>query len=73
MSEERKGILTPEQEQQLDDLLDLNGVYEMLDGPAIRLADNQGIELLKQKLPEEYLPILYEIVDELFKALPTKK
>ena len=67
--EERKGLLTPEQEKILDDLVELKGIAEALDGAAIRLVDNQVLERLKAKIPAEYLPTVYEIVDELFKAL----
>lgn len=67
--EERKGLLTEEQEKILDDLIELKGISESLDGMAIRLADNMGLEKLKAKIPAEYLPVVYEIIDELFKAL----
>lgn len=67
--EERKGLLTPEQEKILDDLVELKGIAEALDGAVIRLVDNQVLERLKAKIPAEYLPTVYEIVDELFKAL----
>lgn len=69
--EARKGFLTPEQEKILDDLIELGGLYEALDGPAIKLVDNNVLEKLKVKIPDEYLPVVYEIVDELFKALAT--
>ena len=67
---ERKGFLTPEQEKQLDDLIELSGVAEATDGIIIRLADNQGLERLKSKIPEDILPIVYEVIDEIMKALP---
>jgi len=67
--EERKGFLTPEQEKQLDDLIELKGIAEALDGAAIKLADNQGLERLKAKIPEDVLPVVYEVIDEIFKAL----
>lgn len=66
--ETRKGVLTESQEQGADDLIKLDGIAERLDGPAIRLVDNQVIERLKNKIPEEYLEDVYGIVDELFKA-----
>ena len=72
--EERKGFFTPEQEKILDDLIELNGIYEALDGPAIKLIDNQGLEALKAKLEEkspDALPIVFEIVDTIFDALAT--
>lgn len=69
--EERKGFLTPEQEKILDELVELKGIAEAVDGPAIRLLDNSGLERIKSKIPEQYLPVVYEVVDELFKALAT--
>ena len=67
--DERKGILTPDQEKLLDKLAEFKGIAEAVDGVAISLIDNQGIEKLKAKIPPEYLPVVYEIVDEIFKAL----
>jgi hypothetical protein len=71
----RKGFLTSEQEKQVDDLVELNGIAEALDGPAITLADNQGLERLKAGIIEKYpeiLPTMYEVVDAIFAALPKK-
>ena len=73
MSDVRVGVLTPEQEEQLDAIIKLDGIAEMLDLTAIKLVDNQGIERLKSKLPEEYHGIVYEIVDAIFMALPKAK
>ena len=67
--EERKGFLTPEQEQIVDDLYEGKGIDEALDGPTIRLADNLGLQRLKEKIPPEVLPFVYEIIDEVFNAL----
>ena len=70
--EERKGFLTPEQEKIVDDLIELKGIAEALDGTAVKLLDNQGLEILKKKLVEKYpeaLEIVYEIIDTLFAAL----
>lgn len=67
--EERKGFLTPEQEEKLDKLIELKGIAEAADGIIIRIGDNQGLEKLKAKLPDEYLPVVYEIIDEIFNAL----
>jgi len=67
--EERKGLLTEEQEKILDDLIELKGISESLDGLGIRLVDNMAVEKIKAKIPEQYLPVVYEIIDELFKAL----
>lgn len=77
MSDSRKGFLTPEQEKQVDDLIKLEGISEALDGPAISLADNQGLERLKplliEKGGEAVLPVVYEIIDTLLAALPKEK
>jgi hypothetical protein len=72
--DERKGILTPAQEKILDELLKFNnGLAESMDGPAITLIDNQGIEILKDKLEEKYPGVsqefLYPIIDALFAGL----
>ena len=71
--EERIGFLTPEQEKKLDELIELKGISEALDGPAIKIADNVGLQKLKEKLlasQPDILPIIYQIVDEIFSALP---
>jgi len=65
----RKGVFTPEQEELLDRLYVAKGIMETIDGPAIRTIDNMLIEKLKAKLPEEYLPTLYQIIDELMGGL----
>lgn len=65
----RKGIFTPEQEELLDKLYEAKGIMETIDGVAIRTIDNILIEKLKAKLPEEYLPTLYQIIDELMSGL----
>ena len=71
--EERKGALTKEQENILDELLKFNNkALEAVDGAAISLIDNQGIDriinMLKEKHPgaEEYI---YQVVDLLFIGL----
>lgn len=70
MADDRKGFLTPEQEQKIDDLIKLSGVAETFDGMAIRLADNYGLEALKKKIPADVLPIVYEVIDQILDALP---
>ena len=67
--EERKGVLTKEQEEIVDKLIKNSKIIEPLDGVAIRMIDNIAIEKLKAKVPVEYLPIVYEIIDEIFVAL----
>lgn len=72
----RRGFFTPDQEKQLDDLIELKGIAETLDGPAIRLADNQGLELLKGKLEAispDAVEITEQVVDAIFAALPKAK
>jgi hypothetical protein len=71
--EERKGFLTPEQEKKLDTLIELKGIYEALDGTAIKIADNIGLEKLKAKITAEnpdVLPIIYQVIDEIMASLP---
>ena len=65
----RKGFLTPEQEKQLDELIEMKGIYETMDGTAIKLADNMVLEKLKVKIPEDVLPVVYEVIDEVFNSL----
>ena len=67
--EERKGVLTKEQEEILDKLFKNSGIVEALDGVAIKMIDNIAIEKLKSKIPADYLPIVYQIIDEVFVAL----
>lgn len=67
--DERKGFLTPEQEQKVDELIELKGISEALDGAAIRLVDNLILEKLKAKIPVETLPIVYGVIDEIFNSL----
>ena len=61
--EERKGVLTPEQEKLLDDIIQLKGLAEAIDGPAISIIDNQGIDRVLKKVNPETKQIIYEIVD----------
>ena len=67
--EERKGILTKEQEEILDKLIKNSGLVEAVDGVAIKMIDNIAIEKLKAKIPEEYLPVVYQLIDEIFVTL----
>lgn len=67
--EERKGFLTPDQEKKLDELIELKGIYETMDGTAIKLLDNMGLDKLKEKIPADVLPVVYEIIDEIFDSL----
>lgn len=72
MSEERKGFLTPEEEEKLHKLLKSKGLVSVVDGPIIRLLDNILLEKLKEKLGEnsELLTTLYLVIDEIFAAIP---
>lgn len=65
----RKGFFTPNQEKMLDDLYEGKGIVEALDGMAIRLVDNQGLERLKKQIPEDVLPVIYEVIDEICAAI----
>jgi len=70
MSDTRKGFLTPEQEKKLDEVLKFNNrIAEAADGPVIQLADNQGLERLKEKMTPEQLDLTYQVVDTLFEAI----
>jgi len=73
MAEERKGALTPDQEKTLDKLVKLNNkLAEALDGPAISLIDNQGIERIldaADKKNPEIRPVVLEVVDIIFAGL----
>jgi len=73
MPEERKGALTPDQEKTLDKLVKLNNkLAEALDGPAISLIDNQGIERIldaADKKNPEIRPVVLEVVDIIFAGL----
>jgi len=73
MAEERKGALTPAQEKTLDKLVKFNNkLAEALDGPAISLIDNQGIERIldaADKKNPEIRPVVLEVVDIIFAGL----
>jgi len=71
--DDRKGFLTPNQEKGIDKLIELKGIAEAIDGTAIRVADNQGLERMKSKVPAEALPIVYEVIDEVLKSLGIDK
>jgi len=68
--DDRKGFLTPEQEEKIDGLIKLSGITEAFDGIAIRLADNIGLEKLKAKIPEDVLPTVLEVIDQIMDAIP---
>jgi len=66
MAEQRKGALTPEQEDVLEKLIKGSKWVELLDGPAIKLIDNQGIERVldaADKKNPEIRQTVYEVVD----------
>ena len=66
---ERKGAMTPEQEAILDKIIKLKGIAEALDGPAISIIDNQGIDRLLAKATPEVKDIVYQVVDMIFLGL----
>lgn len=69
---ERKGFFTPEQEKQLDEFIKLEGIYEAMDGTAIKLTDNVVLNKLKEKLAEknpELVDTVLAIIDEVFTNL----
>ena len=72
--EERKGVLTPEQEKVLDTLLVFkNKAAESVDGVAITLIDNQLLERLKSEANEKYPGVVetyvYPMIDALFQGI----
>jgi hypothetical protein len=69
---ERKGFFTPEQEVKLDEFIKLEGLYEAVDGVAIKLVDNALLSKLKEKLQEknpEMVEMIETVIDEIFAAL----
>lgn len=69
--EERKGFLLPEQIKKLENILKLKGVLGIIDGPILKLIDDLLLEKLKAKIenPEQVLPMIYLIIDEIFNAI----
>ena len=69
--EERKGFLLPEQIKKLEQILKLKGILGVVDGPILKLIDDLLLEKLKAKIqnPEEVLPLVYLIIDEIFNAI----
>ena len=63
MAIERKGAFTPKQEKFIDEVIVLKGAAEMLDGPAIQLADNVGLEAAKNALLKKYPNITESDID----------
>ena len=71
---EEKGLFTAEQEKQLDAFIKFgNPVLEAIDGPAISLIDNQGLERaiagIRENKPELW-SIYCQVRDMVFAALP---
>lgn len=69
MANERKGILTEDQEKLLDELIKLKGIPEKLDGLAIRLIDNKAIPILLKSLPDPVKEIIFDVIDMIFDTL----
>lgn len=72
MREERKGVMTPQQEKFADSLWDNTGILELVDGIIIRAADDVGLQKAKEQIPEKYWPMIYNMVDQLFIVLGSK-
>ena len=71
--DDRLGFLTPDEEKKADTYLKLKGLWEAVDGPAIKIADNQGLQLLKEKFladKPDVVAIVYEVIDAVFAILP---
>ena len=72
--EEEKGLFTQEQEQKLDAWIKFkNPVLEAIDGPAIALIDNQGLERAIAQIREdkpELWAIYKQVRDMIFAAIP---
>jgi hypothetical protein len=71
--DERKGFLTEDQEQKLERVIKLNAAGEKVDGLIIKLADNQGLERLKDDLEKLYpgaVEIVYQVVDAILELIP---
>ena len=70
--EERKGFFTPEQETKLDDFIKLEGLYEAMDGTAIKLTDNILLQKVKEALAKknpELVVTVEAVIDEVFASL----
>lgn len=72
--ETRKGILTPEQEKLLDEIYKSdNPMVEAADGYIIQLADNQGLERIKNTMEEKFPgaseEFLYPVIDGLLEIV----
>jgi hypothetical protein len=73
MADERKGFLTPEEEEKLHKILKSKGLIGVVDGPVIKLLDNLLLEKIKAQLgenAESILPTIYLVIDEIFNAIP---
>ena len=70
----REGLFTKEQEAKLDKLIKFkNPILEGLDGPAISLIDNQGLNVLTKKLATnnpDLWPVITGVIDVIFEAIP---
>jgi hypothetical protein len=71
--DDRLGFLTEPQEKKTDTYIKLKGLWEAIDGPTIKVADNRGLQLLKEKFlsdKPDVLQIVYEVIDAIFAILP---
>lgn len=69
MNTERKGLLTKEQEKQLDDVIKLEGFLELVDLTLIKSIDNILIARFTEKMDDATLTLLHLGVDEIFKII----
>jgi len=71
---DEKGLFTKEQEEQLDAWMKFNNpILEAIDGPAISLIDNQGLERAIASIREtkpELWAIYVQVRDMIFAAIP---
>lgn len=71
--DDRLGFLTPDQHKKTDTYIKLKGIWEAIDGPAIKMIDDRGLQLLKEKFlsdKPDVLQLVYEVIDAVFAILP---
>lgn len=71
--DDRLGFLTPDQQKKTDTYIKLKGIWEAIDGTAIKMIDDRGLQLLKEKFlsdKPDVLQLVYEVIDAIFTILP---